>query len=113
MALAIPEVFGAGALTFGLSYLFRGGAASRRLALKGQGAAKVAIFGVAPFQCRRFRASHRGGVRRRALGVGCCSSRRRPSHRGDVLRRERRFTLNAAHFAERHGGSSLSRSVSR
>jgi hypothetical protein len=49
MALAIPEVFGAGALTFGLSYLFVVVLHLGAFALKGQGAAKVAIFGVAPF----------------------------------------------------------------
>src|SRR5437879_10274434 len=52
MALAIPEVLGAGALTFGLSYLFvvvlhLGGCAFER-----QCAAAMAIFGVAPFNLR-------------------------------------------------------------
>src|SRR5712664_1650775 len=49
MAMAIPEVFGAGALTFGLSYLFVVVLHLGAFALKGQGAARVAIFGVAPF----------------------------------------------------------------
>src|SRR5256712_7260223 len=49
MALAIPEVFGAGALTFGLSYLFVVVLHLGAFALKGQGAAAKAIFGVAPF----------------------------------------------------------------
>src|SRR5258706_14524692 len=49
MAMAIPEVFGAGALTFGLSYLFVVLLHLGAFALKGQGAARVAIFGVAPF----------------------------------------------------------------
>src|SRR5712691_11280114 len=49
LVMAIPEVFGAGALTFGLSYLFVVVLHLGAFALKGQGAAKVAIFGVAPF----------------------------------------------------------------
>jgi len=49
MAMAIPEVFGAGALTFGLSYLFIVALHLGAFALKGEGAARVAIFGVAPF----------------------------------------------------------------
>ena len=49
MAMAIPEVFGAGALTFGLSYLFVVVLHLGAFALKGQGAAAKAIFGVAPF----------------------------------------------------------------
>src|SRR3981189_953605 len=49
MAMAIPEVFGAGALTFGLSYLFVVVLHLGAFASKGEGAAKVAIFGVAPF----------------------------------------------------------------
>src|SRR5229473_1699469 len=47
MAMAIPEVFGAGALTFGLSYLFVVVLHLGAFALKGQGAAAKAIFGVA------------------------------------------------------------------
>jgi low temperature requirement protein LtrA len=47
MAMAIPEVFGAGALTFGLSYLFV--VVLHLGALKGEGAAAKAIFGIAPF----------------------------------------------------------------
>src|SRR5438445_8192446 len=49
MAMAIPEVFGAGALTFALSYLFVVVLHLGAFALKGQGAARVAIFGVTPF----------------------------------------------------------------
>jgi low temperature requirement protein LtrA len=49
MAMAIPEVFGAGALTFGLSYLFVVVLHLGAFALKGEGAAAKATFGVAPF----------------------------------------------------------------
>ena len=49
MALAILEVFGAGALTFGLSYLFVVLLHFGAFALKGEGAVAKAIFGVAPF----------------------------------------------------------------
>ncbi|TMG95023.1 MAG: low temperature requirement protein A [Betaproteobacteria bacterium] len=52
---------------------------------------------------RRFRPSHRGRVRRRALGVAAVP-RGGVAVAATVLRRERRFTLNAAHFAERHRG---------
>ena len=49
MALAIPEVFGAGALTFGLSCLFVVVLHLGAFALKGEGAVEKAIFRVAPF----------------------------------------------------------------
>ena len=103
MALAIPEVFGAGALTFGLSYLFVVVLHLGAFALKGQGAAAKAIFGVAPFN-----------LGASALLIGAASAGRWAWSYflaasamfilATVLRRERRFTLNAAHFAERHGG---------
>jgi len=64
MAMAIPEVFGAGALTFGLSYLFVV-CSPGAFTLKGEGAAAKAIFGVAPFQRRCF-----------ALLIGAASSTR-------------------------------------
>ena len=104
MALAIPEVFGAGALTFGLSYLFVVMLHLGAFALKGQGAAKVAIFGVAPFNL---------GASALLIGAAFVDTRwvwilflaaSALFIVATVLRRERRFTLNAAHFAERHGG---------
>src|SRR5258705_821692 len=104
MALAIPEVFGAGALTFGLSYLFVVVLHLGAFALKGQGAAKVAIFGVAPFNV---------GASALLIGAAFVDARwvwilflaaSALFIVATVLRRERRFTLNAAHFAERHGG---------
>ena len=49
MAMAIPEVFGAGALTFGLSYLFVVALHLGAFAFKGEGGAARAIFGIAPF----------------------------------------------------------------
>jgi len=49
MAMAIPEVFGAGALTFGFSYLFVVVLHLGAFALKGEGGAARAIFGVASF----------------------------------------------------------------
>ena len=104
MAMAIPEVFGAGALTFGLSYLFVVVLHLGAFAMKGQGAARVAIFGVAPFN-----------VAASALLIGGAFTDARWTWVmflaasslfivATILRRERRFTLNAAHFAERHGG---------
>jgi low temperature requirement protein LtrA len=49
MAMAIPQVFGAGALSFGLSYLFVVVLHLGAFALKGEGGAARAIFGVTPF----------------------------------------------------------------
>src|SRR5712691_3147656 len=97
MAMAIPEVFGAGALTFGLSYLFVVLLHLGAFALKGQGAARVAIFGVAPFNL---------GASAFLIGAAFVDARWvwLLFVAASVLRRERRFTLNAAHFAERHGG---------
>jgi low temperature requirement protein LtrA len=104
MAMAIPEVFGAGALTFGLSYLFVVVLHLGAFALKGQGAAKVAIFGVAPFNL---------GASALLIGAAFVDTRwvwilflaaSSLFVAATVLRRERRFTLNASHFAERHGG---------
>jgi len=102
--MAIPHVFGAGALTFGLSYLFVVVLHLGAFALKGQGAAAKAIFGVAPFN-----------LAASALLIGAAFVEARWAWLmfltasslfivATVLRRERRFTLNAAHFAERHGG---------
>src|SRR5258708_4815759 len=104
MAMAIPEVFGAGALTFGLSYLFIVMLHLGAFALKGEGAARVAIFGVAPFN-----------VGASALLIGAAFVDARWAWlmflaasslfvAATVFRSERRFTLNAHHFAERHGG---------
>jgi len=104
MAMAIPEVFGAGALTFGLSYLFVAVLHLGAFATRGEGAARVAIFGVAPFN-----------VAASALLIGAAFTDARWTWLmflaasslfvvATVFRRERRFTLNAAHFAERHGG---------
>jgi low temperature requirement protein LtrA len=104
MAMAIPEVFGAGALTFGLSYLFVVALHLGAFALKGQGAAAKAIFGVAPFNL---------GASALLIGAAFIDARwvwvlflaaSSLFVAATVLRRERRFTLNAAHFAERHGG---------
>ncbi len=103
MAMAIPEVFGAGALTFGLSYLFVVVLHLGAFAFKGQGAAAKAIFGVAPFNLGAsallIGAPFAG---RWALGYYLAAASLFVA--ATVLRRERRFTLNAAHFAERHGG---------
>jgi len=49
MAMAIPHVFGAGALTFGLSYLFVVVLHHGAFALRAEGAAAKAILGIAPF----------------------------------------------------------------
>src|SRR6266852_40055 len=104
MAMAIPEVFGAGALTFGLSYLFVVLLHLGAFAFKGQGAAAKAIFGVAPFNL---------GASALLIGAAFVDARwvwllflaaSSLFVAATVLRRERRFTLNAAHFAERHGG---------
>ena len=104
MAMAIPEVFGAGALTFGLSHLFVVVLHLGAFALKGQGAAARAIFGVAPFNL---------GASALLIGAAFVDTRwvwilflavSSLFVAATVLRRERRFTLNAAHFAERHGG---------
>src|SRR2546422_11012952 len=73
-------------------------------ALKGQGAARVAIFGVAPFNL---------GASALLIGAAFVDARwvwllflatSCLFVAATVLRRERRFTLNAGHFAERHGG---------
>src|SRR5882672_4340890 len=104
MAMAIPEVFGAGALTFGLSYLFIVVLHLGAFALKGEGAARVAIFGVAPFNV---------GVSALLIGAAFVDARwawlmflaaSSLFVASTMLRSERRFTLNAHHFAERHGG---------
>jgi low temperature requirement protein LtrA len=72
--------------------------------LKGQGAAAKAIFGVAPFNL---------GASALLIGAAFIDARwvwmlflaaSSLFVAATVLRRERRFTLNAAHFAERHGG---------
>jgi len=99
----VPEVFGAGALTFGLSYLFVVVLHLGAFALKGQGAAAKAIFGVAPFNL---------GASALLIGAAFVDARwawilflaaSSLFVAATVLRRERRFTLNAHHFAERHG----------
>jgi len=104
MAMAIPEVFGAGAIAFGLSYLFVVLLHLGAFALKGQGAAAKAIFGVAPFNL---------GASALLIGAAFVGARwawvaflaaSSLFVASTILRRERRFTLNAAHFAERHGG---------
>jgi len=104
MAMAIPEVFGAGALTFGLSYLFVVALHLGAFALKGQGAARVAIFGVAPFNLAAsallIGAAFAGSPWVLGLFVAAASL----FVVSTVMRSERRFSLNAAHFAERHGG---------
>jgi low temperature requirement protein LtrA len=104
MAMAIPEVFGAGALTFGLSYLFVVLLHLGAFALKGEGAARVAIFGVAPFNLAvsalLIGAAFAGP--QWVLGLFVAASSLFVA--STILRSERRFTLNAHHFAERHGG---------
>src|SRR5881396_3384106 len=90
MALAIPEVFGAGELTFGLSYLFVVVLHLGAFALKGQGAAKVAIFGVAPFNL---------GASAFLIGAAFVDARW-----VWLLFLAASSLLIAAHFAERHGG---------
>jgi low temperature requirement protein LtrA len=104
MAMAIPEVFGAGALAFGLSYLFVVLLHLGAFALKGEGAARVAIFGVAPFNL---------AVSALLIGAAFVNARwvwllflaaSSLFVASTILRSERRFTLNAHHFAERHGG---------
>jgi low temperature requirement protein LtrA len=63
MAMAIPQVFGAGALTFGLSYLFRGRAAPRRLCAEGRRCSGKGDSRDRAFQSRRVRPSHRSRLR--------------------------------------------------
>jgi low temperature requirement protein LtrA len=103
MALAIPEVYGAGALAFGLSYLFVVVLHLGAFALKGQGAAAKAIFGVAPFNLGAsalfIGAAFAGAPWTLGLFVAASSL----FVVATIFRRERRFTLNAHHFAERHG----------
>jgi low temperature requirement protein LtrA len=103
MAMAIPEVHGAGAAAFGLSYLFIVLVHLGAFASRGQGAARVAIFGVAPFNL---------GASALLIGAAFASPRwgswlflaaSALFVAATVFRRERRFTLNAHHFAERHG----------
>lgn len=104
MALAIPEVFGAGALTFGLSYLFVVVVHLGAFASKGRGAAAKAIFGIAPFNLAASAlliAAAFIDARWAWVPFLAASSLFVAS---TILRRERRFALNAAHFAERHGG---------
>ena len=55
MAMAIPEVFGAGALTFGLSYLFVVVLHLGAFALKGEGAARKSDLRRGAFQAGRLR----------------------------------------------------------
>lgn len=103
MALAIPDVFGKGALAFGLSYLLVVLIHLGAFALKGEGAAARAIFGVAPFNLGAsalFIGAAFVGARW-ALGMFLAASSLFVV--ATVLRRERRFTLDAHHFAERHG----------
>jgi low temperature requirement protein LtrA len=103
MAMAIPEVFGAGALTFGLSYLFVVVLHLGAFALKGQGAAKVAIFGVAPFNLAASALLIGAAFVGAPWTLGLFLAASSLFIVSTVLRRERRFTLNAHHFAERHG----------
>lgn len=104
MAMAIPEAFGAGALAFGFSYLFVGVLHLGAFASKGRGAAAKAIFGIASFNLAASAlligaafvdARWEWGMFLAAASLFVAAT---------VFRRERRFTLNAAHFAERHGG---------
>src|SRR5258708_1996393 len=107
MAMAIPEVFGAGALTFGLSYLFVVVLHLGAFALKGQGAAAKAIFGVAPFNLRASPPLIRAAfvdVRWVWVLFLAASSR---FVTATVLRRDPRFTSNTAHFAAPPRGLSL------
>lgn len=103
MAMAIPQVFGAGALTFGLSYLFVVVLHHSAFALKAEGAAAKAIWGIAPFNL---------GASALLIGAAFIDApwawllflaASSLFVAVTVLRRERRFTLNAHHFAERHG----------
>src|SRR5689334_13180913 len=98
MAMAIPEVFGAGALTFGLACLFVVLLHLGAFALKGEGAARVAIFGVAPFN-----------LAASALLIGAAFVDARWAGLlflaasslfvvSTIMRSERRFSLNAHHF---------------
>jgi low temperature requirement protein LtrA len=104
MAMAIPEVFGAGALTFGLSYLFVVVLHLGAFATKGEGAAKVAIFGVAPFNLAASALFIGAAFVDPPWVLGLFVAAASLFIAATILRRERRFTLNAAHFAERHGG---------
>jgi len=103
MAMAIPHVFGAGALAFGLSYLFVVVLHHGAFALRAEGAAAKAIWGIAPFNL---------GASALLIGaafvdppwvLGLFVAASSLFVAATVLRRERRFTLNAHHFAERHG----------
>jgi low temperature requirement protein LtrA len=103
MAMAIPQVFGAGALMFGLSYLFVVVLHHGAFALRAEGAAAKAILGIAPFNL---------GASALLIGAAFVDARwawllflaaSSLFVAVTVLRRERRFTLNAHHFAERHG----------
>jgi low temperature requirement protein LtrA len=104
MAMAIPEVYGAGALAFGLSYLFVVLLHLGAFATKGQGAAKVAIFGVAPFNVGASVLLIAAAFLDARWEWTCLLGASLLFVATTVFRRERRFTLNAHHFAERHGG---------
>jgi len=103
MAMAIPDVFGASALAFGLSYLFVVLLHVGAFAMKGQGAAKVAIFGVAPFNVAASALLIAAAFLDARWEWACLLGASLLFVATTVFRSERRFTLNAAHFAERHG----------
>ena len=104
MALAIPEVFGKGALAFGLSYLLVVLLHLGAFALRGEGAAAKAIFGVAPFNLGASALLIGAAFVEPPWALAMFAATTSLFVLSTILRRERRFALNAHHFAERHGG---------
>lgn len=103
MAIVIPSVFGAGALTFGLTYLVIVALHLGAFALESKEVPVKAILGIAPFNL---------GASALLIGAAFAGERWATAMflgasllfvGATIFRRERPFTLNAHHFAERHG----------
>ena len=103
MALALPSVFGADGLLFGLAYLFVIALHSLAFFIQGGRRAARVMVGVAPFNVC-------AGVL--VLVAGLIHAEWKwllflaaivPFFLTTVFRRERDFSVNSAHFVERHG----------
>jgi low temperature requirement protein LtrA len=103
MALALPRSFGTDGLTFGLAYLFVIVLHLVAFLIKGGRSARQAMLGVAPFNLGAAALVIAAGLMHAGWNWLFFLAAVTLFAIATILRREQGFSINSAHFVERHG----------
>jgi low temperature requirement protein LtrA len=103
MALALPRSFGTDGLTFGLAYLFVIVLHLVAFLIKGGRSARQAMLGIAPFNLGAAALVIAAGLMHAGWNWLFFLAAVTLLAIATILRREQGFSINSAHFVERHG----------